>query len=651
MFRRTPYAILKAATCLGLTFLTFPLAGQEVDPYQQGREWQEVGSWEAALDVWEAAADSLFFLGEADPRLGIAAIELATDEGLTWRYGSASEAYLKSFLTDDMETHLRVIEGEVRRIQPILPPLRSQQWDALLEARDPQLLLDVRRFWIERDPTPTSPENEKLVEHWERIAHSRRTFRYGSNSPYRTDDRGTIYVKYGEASRIRSGNLGSDGSEMRRWILDRAERERLMRLDTNPQYEVWVYDNLNPNDFVFFLFGSVGGTGPFELVRGVRDLMPDAALSPNSRRNTPGGIRASHYFELFYYADLAALGGFFARRYSTLEQIWGQYESRSIAYDAQPVPPEGSLEALSFQYSQEDDVAHNNPFRRSFFVEVSDLADAGRSTEVVAHQTRILSPENEPQVIITALSAPVARLGLESRPRDAQGVDVTERGVRHLLIVRDSTLEEAGLLEGSRLYFGEDGISTFNLRYANEPLHFTLVAEVAAGGNQSGTSTSRFPGKMSFDLRPALVANPDSLEMSDLVLGFEPFEGINPALLPFPVVPAKALWRGDPAQAYLEVYHLAVRDGLARFTAEFRITPWDPRQDAPQRGAESTSLSFNLESDAPTSRHVFGLGIENLPSGFYEVRVQILDLNSGQTRSRGSVVEVGEIRRGRPRGQ
>jgi hypothetical protein len=230
-------------------------------------------------------------------------------------------------------------------------------------------------------------------------------------------------------------------------------------------------------------------------------------------------------------------------------------------------------------------------------------------------------------------------------------VDVTERGVRHLLIVRDSTLEEAGLLEGSRLYFGEDGISTFNLRYADEPLHFTLVAEVAAGGNQSGTSTSRFPGKMSFDLRPALVANPDSLEMSYLVLGFEPFEGINPALLPFPVVPAKALWRGDPAQAYLEVYHLAMRDGLARFTAEFRITPWDPRQDAPQRGAEATSLSFNLESDAPTSRHVFGLGIENLPSGFYEVRVQILDLNSGQTRSRESVVEVGEIRRGRPRGQ
>jgi hypothetical protein len=158
MFRRTPYAILKAATCLGLTFLTFPLAGQEVDPYQQGREWQEVGSWEAALDVWEAAADSLFFLGEADPRLGIAAIELATDEGLTWRYGSASEAYLKSFLTDDMETHLRVIEGEVRRIQPILPPLRSQQWDALLEARDPQLLLDVR-WWStgSGSPTPEGP--------------------------------------------------------------------------------------------------------------------------------------------------------------------------------------------------------------------------------------------------------------------------------------------------------------------------------------------------------------------------------------------------------------------------------------------------------------------------------------------------------------
>ncbi len=647
MLRRRSVVFLGFLSALALSPSLDSLVGQESDPYRQGREWVEVGSWETALDVWEAAADSLFFLGEADPRLGIAAIELATDQRLSWRYGGACEAYLRGFLMDDLEGHFQVIEDEVRRIQPILPPRKSEEWDALLAARDPGLLLEIRRFWIEKDPTPTSLENERLVEHWERIAHARRSFRYGTNSPYRTDDRGTLYVKYGEASRVRSGNLGSDGSELRRWVLNRTDRERLMRMDTNPQYVVWVYDNLNPNDFVFFLFGSTGGTGPFELVDGVRDLMPSAAQSPNSRRNTPGGIRASHYLELFYYADLSALGGFFARRFSSLEQIWGQYESRSIALDAQAVPPEGSLEALSFQFDQEDQVAHNNPFRRPFVVEVSDLADAGRSTEVVAHQTRILSPENEPQVIITALSAPVARLGVDSRPQDAQGVELTERGVRHLLIVRDSTLEEAGLLEGSRLYFGEDGISTFNLRYANEPLHFTLVAEVAAGGNQRGVSTSRFPGRVSLDLLPPLVADPDSLEMSDLVLGFEPFEGINPALLPFPVVPARVLWRGDPAQAYLEVYHLARRDGIARFTAEFRITPWDPRQDAPRRGAVPTSLSFNLESGSPSSRHVFGLGIENLPPGFFRVEVEILDLTSGQTRTRGSVVEVGEIRRGR----
>ena len=49
----------------------------------------------------------------------------------------------------------------------------------------------------------------------------------------------------------------------------------------------------------------------------------------------------------------------------------------------------------------------------------------------------------------------------------------------------------------------------------------------------------------------------------------------------------------------------------------------------------------------PTSRHALNLGIENLVPGKYEVELTITDLNSGQTRTRRTLTEVGSLRRPR----
>ncbi len=643
--KATPAAVHLHALLLTLSGLLVPLVAraQEVaDPYERGLEWKEAGAYETALDTWEAAADSLYFAGTADPRLGIAYIALATEEDLEHRYDRASELYLRSFLGVDLERWGEVIRDEVRRVEPILPDTQREKWEELLEDGDPRILREVRRFWLEHDPTPTTPLNERLIEHWERIGFARKNFRLGTNSPYGTDDRGTIYVKYGPPARTKAGNLGADESELRRWLPNQVDREMMRRLDPNPRYEVWVYDNLNPNDFVYFLFGNLQGTGPFVLVNGVRDLISSAAMSPNSRRTTPGGIRAAHYLELFYYADLSAVGGFFGRRYEALQQIWGMQESRGIMFDTRVTPSEGTLETLSYRFAQEDQQARNNPLRRPFVVALSEVESVGSAVELVAQQTRILSAENEPRVVITALSAPRALLESTRRLRD---LELERRGVRHTLIVRDEELEEVGELVGTELYFGGQGISSFVLRHPPKPLHFTVVAEVATGGDPR--TTPRYPGRTSFDLLPPLTPDPDSLELSDIVLGIEPYPGMDTTRLPFPVLPARTLWQSDPVRAYLEVYHLRMENGVARFRTEFRVTPWDPRRDRPLEGREATTLSFDLQSDRPTSKRVFALGLENLPAGTYRVDVTVTDRISGQSRSRGTLATVGNLRKRR----
>ncbi len=52
-----------------------------------------------------------------------------------------------------------------------------------------------RRFWKERDPTPTTERNERLEEHLRRVAYARTFFKAPTKLGF--DDRGRIYVKYG----------------------------------------------------------------------------------------------------------------------------------------------------------------------------------------------------------------------------------------------------------------------------------------------------------------------------------------------------------------------------------------------------------------------------------------------------------------------
>jgi GWxTD domain-containing protein len=53
----------------------------------------------------------------------------------------------------------------------------------------------LRRYWQLRDPTPTTPENERLAEHERRVRDARRDFAAGTDSGW--DDRGTVWIAFG----------------------------------------------------------------------------------------------------------------------------------------------------------------------------------------------------------------------------------------------------------------------------------------------------------------------------------------------------------------------------------------------------------------------------------------------------------------------
>ena len=60
----------------------------------------------------------------------------------------------------------------------------------------------IEQFWLRRDPTPGTPENEMKEEHYRRIAFANDHFSAGI--PGWQTDRGMIYIKYGPPDAIDS---------------------------------------------------------------------------------------------------------------------------------------------------------------------------------------------------------------------------------------------------------------------------------------------------------------------------------------------------------------------------------------------------------------------------------------------------------------
>jgi GWxTD domain-containing protein len=61
----------------------------------------------------------------------------------------------------------------------------------------------VEQFWLRRDPTPGTPENEYKMEHYRRIAYANQRFSTATTPGWKTG-RGRAYIMYGPADEVES---------------------------------------------------------------------------------------------------------------------------------------------------------------------------------------------------------------------------------------------------------------------------------------------------------------------------------------------------------------------------------------------------------------------------------------------------------------
>jgi GWxTD domain-containing protein len=86
----------------------------------------------------------------------------------------------------------------------IISSEERQAWRHL--ATDEEREQFIEQFWLRRDPTPDTVENEFKEEHYRRIAYANQ--RYASGIPGWKSDRGRIYITYGPPDEIEDHSSG-----------------------------------------------------------------------------------------------------------------------------------------------------------------------------------------------------------------------------------------------------------------------------------------------------------------------------------------------------------------------------------------------------------------------------------------------------------
>jgi GWxTD domain-containing protein len=143
----------------------------------------------------------------------------------------------------------------------------------------------IEQFWLRRDPTPDSAENEFKEEHYRRIAYANE--RFASGIPGWKSDRGRIYITFGPADEIESHPSGGS--------YERPYEEGGGTTSTYP-FEIWRYryiDGIGTDILIEFVDPTMTGEYRMTMDPSEKDALlyvPNAGLTLMEPLSVPGPV-------------------------------------------------------------------------------------------------------------------------------------------------------------------------------------------------------------------------------------------------------------------------------------------------------------------------------------------------------------------------
>ena len=685
ILKRIPFCGLILPLLLPL--ITSAQVQQDMDWLDWGYTAEMRGEYDRALEIWREGRSRM---DQPDSRLGLAFIRLATEQRLSEWYSEATDMYLWAISHPYVGGNRGVISRELDRLKPIVGESIYRQWHRWLEASHEQLPTDVRGFWIQSDPTPDDPMNERLIEHWIRIAEARRHFARNRLSPLQTDDRGLLYVRYGRPDRRVSGVLTLDGQRTVRWFEHqiagtglwlqtegsgsegsagsvgsegsveggphRTEAASAFRAnDLNswieayvrpyhrgPEYEVWIYDEPGEADGpspLIVLFGTDIHTGRFRQIESVGEFVPLQAYQGDRNRASgqPGlvrrGVSPALLLQMIYYEQLSGIHPWFSDQLIALQRTW--LEQGKEIFKA-------------------PDLAHRTAAREALKIQSGRLprqisTEEGRLPRVPlqVHQYRLLDEALEPVIVTFLESRPGQALRQEP---EAQAADYT---LQHAFLDYNQRWQvrahEVHHPQTDEMTGRPDQVvqSVFITPHTGENFQAGSVQLLSTESDVPGLS-ELFPanlrglGTVRNRQPEPLVSQPGELELADLILGYQD-ELPEDYPFTFRVANDQTIAADESLILHFEVYNLepVPSSGFTRFELTYRIYPV-LESGSLQTGDEAFYLTIRFEDDRTRLVEDLEIQTASLSSGLYELQVTIQDLVSRQQKRRSIRFEVTE---------
>jgi GWxTD domain-containing protein len=624
-------------------------AAQWID---EGLEMEKQGNTEQALNHWMLAYSSL-----EEPSLALSHefLRVTTENELQRYYQVATTIYFWALTSENVQENKAALEKEVAYIKPLISDRDHRNLVRLLRDNNPEIFQELQIFWDTQNPVVFTRTNERLLEHWLRIAYSRQNFTRNQNSVYSADPRSEIYVKYGQPGRTHSGLL--EYSELGFYFEDyntfdcRGMNVKSYIIGT-PEYEIWVYDNIqtrSPRELVY-IFGTKANSGPFSRIASVGDF-----VNPALFRGGCSGNRGALVMEMY------------TRQLSSYHSDFFMANNRIMQKLDDPISPVGFDFAIVERGQQE--VALNQ-LHRSVGPVISEYQKEDFSIPVEAYVYRLLDENNRPQLAVFLESKPQIALfndlvqnqdimfdddlpiddteaiaeifdfyrldhGLQIRNRDRRLITQTRHRPVMLIDYQDQDTRSSSVFIIPNL--SADTKMIFNAELKNGYPGTTPSVNFSAFSNEI-----RGIGRLELNQPEPLSATPGELAVSDLILGVEKRDVIEEGqLFPFVVMHNRNLPARDAFVVHFEVYNLTSdADNLTSFEVEYNLTQINWLGMRRQRDQISSTLSFQHDK----TRFIESLEIQSvsLTPGTYELRMVFKDNVSGASVTRSQRFDVRE---------
>lgn len=458
----------------------------------------------------------------------------------------------------------------------------------------------MESFWIDRDPTPATPENERRTEHELRVALARRLF--GMKKAPGWDKRGETLIRWGMPS-SRTETHGTIGF-----------------YEFTPPGEIWYYrafdmivqfSNFNLKGEFFYASEPVGRSSRREIDRiknisdlakyGVlQDLYPIEYMSPDEVKD----LADWNPDEIDYVAspDLRMAA-------ATFKDLIGRWEAEKFkrAVDNFYVYRKNHPAVYSFEINQSIlplyfDVASFRGGDRTIRTEIS--------FEVPASE--MLFVQREGYLAAEVLFAVLVR-DLENR-----------------VVAADSDLVSPRMPEGAP---AGSALVPGQVVLALEPGYYRIGIEAHDRG-----SGRRAAYRTNLELEP--FASSPSVSDIQFASGISESEAggrFRKGALQVVPHPARVYRRPFPLSIYFEIYGLDLSpEGMAYYRVEYRIVPLDRRRAglALAEMPPAMSSSFETSGYGGAQPQRLSIATDNLQEGRYRLVVTVTDRRSFRTAAR-----------------